>query len=468
MNRELNFAKNTIVLLAGKFFPKLVSFITLPIITTCLSKAEYGTYDLLLTITALAIPIATLMIHSAAFRFLIDCRNNKAESAFVITNIFAVVIPMSIAAAIVLFYCLPGLSFAERIMAALYFVFNTLAETAGQITRGSGNNKAYSISSFLLAMINAVGVIFTVFFMDKGIGGILLSLTCANIAAFLYLFHVSRIWEYISIHKVSWDRIKRLLSYSVPLIPNDLSAWVLALSDRLVITFFLGIETNAVYSVANKIPNLLSIAQAVMVMAWQENASVSVEDRDAEKYYANMLDKMFCLLSGFTALLIAATPLLFQLLIRGDYAKAYCQMPILILAMLFSAMSCFFGGIYIAHKKAANVGISTMIAAAINLGIDLCLVNVIGIWAASLSTLTAYMMLYFYRMINCQRFQSVHVNVKKQFAILLLLIIMLILCFMQVLVLNFINLVLGIALFLLLNKKTVRSAWSIVKMRMRK
>jgi O-antigen/teichoic acid export membrane protein len=239
------------------------------------------------------------------------------------------------------------------------------------------------------------------------------------------------------------------------MVPNNLSTWVLKLSDRLIITAFLGIEANAVYSVANKIPNILSLAQSVLVMAWHENASIAVDDADASKYYTEMLDTTFSLMFGCTALLIAGTPIMFWLLIKGDYAEAYYQMPLLILAMFFFVMSSFFGGIYIAHKRTANVGITTVVAAIVNLSIDLLFVRVIGIWAGSISTLVAYFVLYIYRMLNCQKFQPLNVNYKKQILQILALIIMLVMCFMQQKVINCTNFVVGITLFCIFNREMV-------------
>lgn len=106
------------------------------------------------------------------------------------------------------------------------------------------------------------------------------------------------------------------------------------------------------------------------------------------------------------ALLIAATPILFWLLIRGDYKEAYYQMPILFMGMLFSSMASFIGGIYVAHKKTRSVGVTTILAAACNLVIDLVFVHKIGIFAASISTLVSYVFLTIYRMVDVQKFQK--------------------------------------------------------------
>ena len=88
MSREKELVKNTIVLGVGNFLPKIVSIVTLPILTAGLTKAEYGLYDLIATLIMLLMPIATLQIQSAAFRFLIDCRNNHEKSSEIISNIF--------------------------------------------------------------------------------------------------------------------------------------------------------------------------------------------------------------------------------------------------------------------------------------------------------------------------------------------------------------------------------------------
>ena len=81
MNREKALAKNTFIIAIGTFLPKFSSIITLPIITGGLTKAEMGTYDLISTLVSLFLPVATLQIQSAAFRFLIDVREDEKQKA---------------------------------------------------------------------------------------------------------------------------------------------------------------------------------------------------------------------------------------------------------------------------------------------------------------------------------------------------------------------------------------------------
>ncbi len=468
MSREKDLFKNTLILSIGRFVPQLMSIITLPILTARLTKAEYGTYDLITTLIMLVIPIATLQIQSAAFRFLIDCRGDQLRSSEIISNIFIVTIPVSLVVCIGIQCAFPGLPGPVRLLVGSYFFLDTIYLTMGQIARGLGKNRDYSIGAIMLSVINMLGVVLLVNFSGKGLWGVYASLTAANAIALIFIISKTKLPAYLRMSVGSLGMIKELLAYSWPMVPNNLSTWVLKLSDRLVITAFLGIEANAVYGVANKVPNILSMAQSIMVMAWQENASIAAKDTDARKYYSKMLDFCFSFMAGASALLIGATPILFRLLIRGDYAEAYFQMPVLILAMFFFAMSSYFGGIYIAFKKTVSVGITTMAAAAVNLIIDLCLVRVIGITAGSLSTLVAYIILYVYRMIDVQKFQKVNVNIQRQALQVLVILVMLILCFLQRPLLNLINILAGIIVFIAFNRQPIGHMLKVIRAKIEK
>lgn len=455
MNREKNFLKNILILGIGNLFPKLATFFTLPILTANLSKLEYGTYDLVTSIVMLMLPIATLQIQSAAFRFLIDDRNDLSKSMDIVTNALFITFPISAIGSFFVQFFFFNYSMIIRIFISLYMFADIMYLTFGQIARGLGKNKDYSIASTILAVIDLVCVIGFVKINNVGLLGVLLSLTMANAIAFIYMAIKIKVNLLFSIRKINIKVIRGMIAYSWPMIPNNLSNWILKLSDRLVITAVLGIEANAIYAVANKLPNILTIAQTIMTMAWQENAAISAADSDSGEYYSKMLDRSFCVLFGFTALLIAGVPFIFHQLIKGEYNEAYYQIPILILAVFFSVMASFLGGIYIALKRTANVAISTMFAGIINLGVDLIFVKRIGIYAGSISTLLAYFALYIYRIWNIQKFKKIKVNILKHVMQLFLLIVMLFLCFFRQLWMDCMNVFIGITVFLIFNKDLI-------------
>ena len=122
-------------------------------------------------------------------------------------------------------------------------------------------------------------------------------------------------------------------------------------------------------------------------------------------------------------LLIAVMPFIFNFFIKKEFVQSYVYIPILILAMYFSNISGFFGGIFSAYKDTKIMGKSTMIAAIINILINVILIRYIGLWAASFSTLIATFVTYLYRKIKLKKYIKFKVNVFRIFLSWLSLII---------------------------------------------
>ena len=467
LKREKDFAKNTAILAVGKYMPKLFSFITLPIITGQLTKAEYGTYDLITTLVSLLLPVVTLQIQSAAFRFLIDCRENKEESSKVISNIFFFTVLTSIITVAIFFFVYNGVSILTKSLICIYFYIDIMQLAIGMCARGLGFNSVYSTQAIINSFINAVLIFFLLYIGDWGLNGVLTATIVAIGVSFIYVSKKINYFSYIHITLISKDTLKELISYSWPMIPNNLSSWVLSLSDRLVITGFLGVEANAVYAVANKIPKLLSEAHGVVVMGWQENATLAANDEDSDAYYSSMFDFMFTMVFTLTCLLIAAIPIIFAIFIRGDYSDAYVQIPILMMGMFFYCMAGFLGGIYVAYKRTLNVAITTIIAAVVNLIIDLALVNKIGITAGSISTLVAYAVLCLFRMFDVRRFKKIKYKYGKIILQLAVMILLCIIAAMQNMIFNCINILAAVLIAYFLNKdlikRLLRKAVSVAK-----
>lgn len=455
MSREGKLAKNTIILSIGTLLPKLASFITLPILTGYLTKDDYGTYDLVTVLASLLLPATTLQIQSAAFRFLIDVRDNENDKKSVVSNIMMFLLPVSLLSLLILYFCLSQFSIVIRLSICLYFFFDIVVSATRQVVRGLSHNLKYSISAIISSVCQLIFVVVLVWQLRQGLGGGILALTFAELLSVLYLVFSARLWQYIDIRTVSMAKIKSLLSYSWPLVPNSMSMWVMRMSDRLVVTLCMGLTANAVYSVANKIPQLLTLAQSTFTMAWQENASIVSKDADADGYYSAMFKMIFDLMAGFFGIIVACTPILFVVLIRGDYAEAYIHIPILVLSMFFFAMSSFLGGIYLAYMKTKSVGITTIISAVINLVVDFALIQFVGLYAASGSTLVSYIFLFFFRLIDIQKIVKLTYSKMHLLLVLLLIALESVLCMTNFMVCNVLNAVIAVTFFFVLNKSFV-------------
>lgn len=154
---------------------------------------------------------------------------------------------------------------------------------------------------------------------------------------------------------------------------------------------------------------------------------------------------------------IAFTPILFKILIRGEYDAAYQQMSFLYIGMYFSCMAAFVGGIYVAHMKTKSVGITTLMAAVCNLVIDVATMKIIGLYAASISTLVAYALLFFFRLIDVQKFQPLEIKYSRLFAYLAIITAMSIMVAQRCLWLDLIDIIVGIVFAVTININLIKT-----------
>lgn len=470
-SRKINLAKNTGILAIGTFLPKAATFVTLPLLTAFLTKEEYGSYDLIITIASLLLPAATLQIQTAAFRFLIDKRNDPEQEKAIISSSFAFVVPVSVLT-LAVYYVVTSIllsgsmDWVVRLLACGYYFVYTLSNEALQCMRGLGHNKQYSISCVLTAAMQLALTVLLIAFWRLGLRGAILVLLLAGIVALVYQIAVVRLHRYIGLKSIDAKLVREMLAYSWPLVPNQLSGWVMRLSNRLVITIFMGAAANGVFAVAYKIPQVIALGQNTFTMAWQENASIANKDGDAKVYYSDMFDTVIRVSAGLTALIIAATPVLFMILVQGDYSDAYAQIPVLMFSMYWVWIATFFSGIYVAYKKTVNSGMSMTVAAIVNLVIDIVAVPRIGLYGASVAYLVSYMGLAFFRMIDVQRICKVDCRLPLLFAVAGVLVMQCGLLGMATPWIDVLNAVLGVCVCVFLNRKTGRHLFAVAKRRL--
>lgn len=457
MNKKDSLAKSTLIISIGTFLPKLASFITLPILTGCLTKEQYGTYDIITVLVSLYLPSLTLQVKSAAFRFLLDVREDKNKQKKIITNIMSMTVLISVISLLILFIFLPGTSPAVRLWICGYYFADILVNTVRQIARGLGKNIDYSISAIISAFGKMIFAVIFVWGLKWGLLGGTIALCLASLLSFIYISCRLKVWKYIDLKLNDKNIIKSILGYSWPIVPNEMSLWVMNMSDRLIVTEVLGVTVNAVYAAATKIPQLINLAQSALNLAWQECAALSVKDKDSADYYTEMFNTMLKLQGGVFGVVIGSAPILFKILIKGSYEEAYAQIPILCASLFFSGMAIYLGGIYLAFKASKNVGFTTIGAAVINIIVDISLINFIGLYAASVSTLVSYICLFIFRSVNIRKLTTIKYNFKTFTVILLIMIAEVILFYQRTLVFNIINAVLGYSVCLLLNKDIVKA-----------
>lgn len=334
-NRNRLLIKNMLILGFGTILPKFTSYIILPILTGVLTKAEYGTFDVISTMTSFFLPIATLQTHIGLFRFLIDVREAKNETSKTITNFYLFEIPVSIISILILYVALFKVTFTIRVLICFLYISELHFSCLQQIARGIGKNSYYSIGTIIQAVIQMTLIVYVLKVKNFGLTGALFAFGCAYFIGSVYYMIQLSIPKIIKLQYLDKGLIKEMIGYSWPMIPESLAFWVLSFSDRALLSLFLGVEAVAVYAVASKIPSLLTLFRNVFSYAWQENASLSSKDNDVSQYYSEVFRSFNDLLAGGTAVLISTSWIIYSLLVRGDYSSALLHIPILLTANFF-------------------------------------------------------------------------------------------------------------------------------------
>lgn len=424
-NKEL--IKNTIIILLGKFCTQFLSFFLLPLYTSILSANEYGIYDLIVTYVALFVPVISLQMEMAIFRELIDVRGNcKKTSKIISSGIFSVVLQFII--------CLIGyylISIFINIPYKNYIILNILAVMVSsvfmQIARGLGKNVEYSISSVIAGVSTILLNILFLVVLKFNVEGMIISAILSNVFAAIYIFISCKLYKKIKYSSVSKQTIHKLLKYSLPLVPNGLIWWIINVSDRTIISIFLGTGANGIYAVSNKFSSILMQIFNIFNLSWTESASLHINDEDKNEFFSGVFNKTLKYSLVVCLLIIVALPFLFNILISQSYSEAYIYIPILLVGMIFNIIVSFLGSIYVAKKLTKEVAKTSFGAGVLNILINVFLVKYIGIFAAAISTVLAFLIMSIFRIIDVQKYVKLKINFKEIKIVLLLFLISLLL-----------------------------------------
>lgn len=419
MDREKNLLKNTGIIAIGQLSSKLFTFLLLPVYTSLLLPDDYGTIDVLQTIISLTLYIITLQLECAVFRYIIENRNNiEDQKCYASSGLIAVVIMLLLSTFVIIgvniFIEIPyiGLFMLSIFSQSIYFYFSNIA-------RGLGKNRDYAIVSFIVTISSLVTNIVLIVVFKQGAYSILVALIVSNFIGFAYYFFKLKFWIYLSKCYYSKDKLKTMLSYSLPLIPNAVSWWIANTSDRLIIMLFIGASANGIYAAASKIPTIYTTLFSVFNVAWTESVSLAMQDQNCAEYISKMMNQSFKFFSFLNLGIVVCTSLFFNLLVGEQYAESYIHIYILLIAIFINSLCSLQGGILGGLKNTKAIGWTTAVGAVVNFIFNLCFVKIIGLYAASLSTLVSYVVIYYCRNIAVNK--KIRYAFSKKYALELLI-----------------------------------------------
>lgn len=469
MNREKSLFKNTIIITIGKICTQLITFLLLPLYTGILTTAEYGTVDLLNTLVSLCLPIITLQIEQAVFRELLEVRNKEQEIKDIISSAIFTVIVQSIIFLILFVIVAPAFKNVYKYFLATNVIAYIFSSLFLQITRGLGNSKKYAFASFISALGTILFNILFIVGIKLGAKGMLLGTMLGQMITVIYLFISLRLYKYISIKNNKKKITKKLLKYSIPLIPNAISWWVFNASDRLIVTAILGVEKNGILAASLKFSTVYITLYNVFNISWTESISTAIDDEDLSVYFNKTFNVIIKLFIAMAIGIIAVMPIVYPIMINKKFDSGYVLVPVSILGSFFNVVVGLISVIYIGKKNTKAIANTSVISAIINIIVHLSLIKFLGLYAAVISTLTSFIIMSVYRIVDInKKYFKIIIDNKVVLETLIITSLILILYYVNNKYLNIVSIFIAIIYGYFLNKNSINVIANMLKRKMKK
>ncbi len=407
-NRYARLLTNTAVFTVGKLLSKLLVFFMTRLYTAYLSPADFSTADLIANMANLLIPLACVGISEGIFR---NAAAKEGDKEAFFTNGLAVLFGGSLMflCGVLICLCLSPLvnilPFLESYvwLVVLYVLSANLHSVVAQYLCAIGRTKLFAAQGILnTALVIGLNVLFLPV-LGLGVTGYVLSTIVADVLTTLVLVLSTRLWRAVKPQSLSWNTMRTLLRFCLPLVPTTIFWWITGVSDRYMVAQMRSPEMNGLYTAAYKIPTLLIYAVSIFDSAWKLSVS-SEDDPKATRAFYSRVWRVYTTVAFLGGGALMLTCRMFSRLLFADaYVDAWVYIPVLTVATVFTALDTFLGSVYFAGKKTMWSMITALVGALLNVALNLLLIPIYGAMGASVATFIAYFAVFILRLATTRR-----------------------------------------------------------------
>ncbi len=411
MNRKYKtLISNTAIFAISNTISKIILSILLPLYTRTMTVEQYGTTELITTLSQLLYPTLSLAIQEATFRFAmgqdVDKHKVLKNSLYVISMAAFCFVPVSYC-----FYYYKGIGEYWRY---LYF-FSVLSMVRSMLSlyvKGINKTLVFSIDTVVFNVILAAGNFVFLLLLHYEIQGYFYASYIALGCSILFLGWNSNIRTALYCQN-DWQLLKEMLCYSAPLVLNSISWGLTHVVDRLMLTNMMGADANGIYSAASKIPALLSLFVTVFSQAWTISLIRDYETERDVSFYSGVfqLTHVTCVFVSLTILLFNNNAIAF--ILGNSFSDSVRYVPVLLMGALFLTYSNYFSSFFSAAKK-SNLNMYTSLAGALfNVVFNYLLIPKAGIMGACVATAGSYVFISILRIFAGMRIQRINIDLAR-------------------------------------------------------
>jgi O-antigen/teichoic acid export membrane protein len=190
-------------------------------------------------------------------------------------------------------------------------------------------------------------------------------------------------------------KIKEFFFFGLPLFPHTLSFWLKSGVDKILITIYVGLADNGIYSIALTLSTMMTVFTGSFANAYAPNffSALSSIDKSSDADSHQIKKKLVLVIYLFTAILAAVAALsyvalciIIPLLFKADYQRALIYLPALLSSVFFDGMYTVVSGFLFYRKKTTLLGTITFTSSLLQMGLTYLLIRKFGAMGAAMSS----------------------------------------------------------------------------------
>lgn len=389
MKDSRHLIKNTTIYALGDIVPRLLGFISFPILTRYLSPADYGIVNYVGTLTTFLLAFGFLCINTYYLVFYYRCENSEAQKKL-LGNLSSFAILFNFG--LVVFFLLFGNSLFNVLGSKIAFYpyivigiltnfFNIFAVLPSALYRLLEKPLLLTTINVSRGIITLVLTLVLVVYYDYSAIGVLYVTLFVN---FIYAF----VFLYISRNHIIWNicfkQLKEVLRFSLPLLPGSLAYYITTISDRILIDKYLSLNELGIYSTAVTLALILNIFSYGAYKAFEPYIFKNWGSEGFVKIFEKIRNAfVYVLLIGVLCLSVFSKEF-FHIMSNMEFHGAYWYVPMIIIGVYSSSLSMLYGTIITAKGKTKINSLISIIGAGISISLNITLLPILGLVSAAI------------------------------------------------------------------------------------
>lgn len=392
--------KNSFWSLLGTFLIKSVNLISIPVFSRLLNTEEYGQANIFFTYVSIFTVLTGLDFYGTVSKGQMLFKDDKygfLSVGFFVTSVFSGVM-------LVLFHFFQGLfgsllsmNLTELNLLVIYSYAMAVISFMSVSMIYDFNYKGNTALSFSAAVLNlgfSVILIKTVCSGDRKLGRIMgAAVPTIAIAVLLYIYILCRgrkIWK--------TEYVKYYICHGIPLIPHNLSHFILGNADKIMIAKMVGEAQSGIYGLVYNLGLMMGALIEAANNVWSPWMFKKMEAgqyavlKKAYTIYA-MVFSVIAVMAG------AVTPEIIKIISPGEYWEGIGFSSWIV----FSTYLIFIYQLYVNLEfyvmKTHIISIGTVLAAGVNIVLNAIFLRKTGYGFAAVSTVISYIALTVFHMI---------------------------------------------------------------------